>query len=388
MKEFEAIYDKDPYIRSFEATVLSCEKTKKGYEVELSDTAFYPEGGGQPYDQGTINGIFVEEVHKKGDRILHLLKEPVETGIVVNGQIDWQRRFDFMQQHSGEHIVSGIIHGMFGYENVGFHMGKVIQIDFNGPLSWQDVEVIERKANQAITDNIPIEYLYPDAEELEQMPYRSKKELTGKVRVVRIQNIDLCACCGTHVAYTGEIGMIKILSCIKHKEGVRLEMVAGEKAFLYMQEIFNQNHAISVALSAKMNETSEAVKGLQKALMEKERMISILNEKYMNYKLDMFMESQRVIMSFEEEMDRNAMRKFANALVHEKYAHVGAVFSSHEDEYQYVLVSDSFDLRKIVKPLNERLNGRGGGNSEMIQGSFHSTQEEIEEAMHDVEKMV
>jgi len=388
MKEFEAIYDKDPYVKTFEATVLSCEKTKKGYEVELSDTAFYPEGGGQPYDQGTINGLFVEEVHKRDGRILHLLHEPVETGITVTGQIDWERRFDFMQQHSGEHMVSGIIHGMFGYENVGFHMGKVIQIDFDGPLTWDDVEIIERKANKAITDNIRVEYLYPDADALEQMPYRSKKELSGKVRVVRIQDIDLCACCGTHVAYTGEIGMIKILSCIKHKEGVRLEMIAGQKAFLYMQEIFTQNHAISVALSAKMNETFAAVNGLQKALVEKDRMISVLNEKYMNYKLDMFMESQKLLMSFEEEMDRNAMRKFANAFVHDKYAHVGAVFSSHENEYQYVLVSDGFDLRKIVKVLNQALNGRGGGNSEMIQGSFHCTQDAIEKMMYEVEKMI
>ena len=219
--EMNELFYQDAYLKEFDAKVIRCTACKNGFDVVLEDTAFYPEGGGQPFDTGTLDGIEVFNVQRdQHDVIHHYVKEALDEGKVVHGVIDWNRRFDFMQNHSGEHIISGLIHKHFGYENVGFHMGEVIQIDISGPLNWEQLMMIEREANDIIYQNIPVQITYPNNDELENIPYRSKKELQGKVRIVTIENADICACCGTHVRNTGEIGLIKILSFMKHKDGI------------------------------------------------------------------------------------------------------------------------------------------------------------------------
>ena len=213
------LYYDSAYIKEFEAQVLSCQEGKKGWEITLSATAFYPEGGGQPADTGLLGNVRVTDVHEKDGQVVHYTDGPLPVGEMVRGVIDWDRRFQHMQEHSGEHLVSGLIHQRFGYDNVGFHMGTdEVTIDFNGVLEWGDLMAIEEKANGMIWENLEISAVYPEKDELDAMEYRSKKELTGAVRIVSIPGGDVCACCGTHVERTGEIGLVKFLSMIPIRE--------------------------------------------------------------------------------------------------------------------------------------------------------------------------
>ncbi|MCR5795256.1 MAG: hypothetical protein K6G61_07965 [Solobacterium sp.] len=384
MEEMNELFYREPYTREFEAEVIRCDKGRKYWEVVLDDTAFYPEGGGQPADHGMIGDVPVIDVHRKGDEILHYTEGPVEAGTKVRCVIDWDRRFDHMQNHSGEHIVSGLIHRTYGYENVGFHMGDLVQIDFDGPLTWEQVRDIERRANAVIWENIPVQELFPDEEELQDIDYRSKKELQGKVRIIQISGADTCACCGTHVHRTGEIGLIRLLHVIRHKSGVRIDMVSGKRALQYDEAVFDQNHEISVALSAPETATADAVKGILNQNVQKGRRFNDLAMKYFEAVLKTAPENEKVSVIFCDGLDRTAMRKGVNTLLQEKNASAAAVLSLEDSGYAYVILSHQADLRKCTKALNERLQGRGGGNAEMIQGTFQASAEEIETAVKEV----
>ena len=245
----EKLYYENVMAREFEGVVTQCRPGKKGYEVALDRTLFYPEGGGQPYDTGILGDARVLEVHEKDGEVWHTTDQPLEEGSRVRGVIDWDRRFDLMQQHSGEHLVSGVIHGHYGYDNVGFHMGAdVITIDLNGMLTAEELSEIEREVNGIIWSDRKTQILYPTEAELNALDYRSKKELKGWVRLVKFPGADLCACCGLHVESTGQIGLVKLLSVQKFREGVRIEMISGGRALDYLSEIARQNHQISVQL--------------------------------------------------------------------------------------------------------------------------------------------
>ena len=219
----EKLFYENVYCKTFQAKVLSCAAGKHGFDVVLDKTAFYPEGGGQPGDTGYLADVRVTDTHEANGEIVHYCEKPLDVGSNVEGRIDWERRLSLMQLHSGEHILSGIVHRRFGYDNVGFHMGAdMVTIDFSGMLTEEDLKRVEREANEAVWENREIKITFPSAQELEQIPYRSKKVLTGDVRIVTIENADICACCGTHVTRTGEIGLIKIFSCVKFHDGVRL----------------------------------------------------------------------------------------------------------------------------------------------------------------------
>lgn len=261
----ERIFYTDVCCHTFQATVLDCQpRKKKGYEVILDKTAFYPEGGGQPGDRGTLGGVHVTDTQERGEDILHLTDAPLEVGTQVTGTLDWNWRFSLMQNHSGEHIVSGILHRRTGANNVGFHMGNdAIIIDFDVELPPELLQEVEQEANEVVWKNLPVQVTYPTPEELETLDYRSKKALTGQVRIVTFPQTDTCACCGTHVVRTGEIGVIKILSVQKFKEGSRVEMLCGSRALTYLRDVFEQNHRISVALSAKPLKTADAVERLK-----------------------------------------------------------------------------------------------------------------------------
>ena len=259
----EKLYEAQPYLTHFSATVESCTQGKKGWDILLDQTAFYPEGGGQPYDTGTLGGVPVLEVHQREGRVVHTCAAPLEAGSQVEGQIDWPRRFDLMQHHSGEHIVSGIAHCLYGCDNVGFHMGSdVITIDLNVELTPEQVAQLEARANQYIWEDHPIAVTYPTPQELEVLEYRSKKALTGQVRIVSFPGADTCACCGTHVFSSGQVGLVKLLSCQKFRDGVRIELVCGKRALDYLSQVWEQNHQISNLLSAKTMQTSGAVRRL------------------------------------------------------------------------------------------------------------------------------
>ena len=262
--ETEKLYYKDPFLQQFTAAVLDCRPSGKTFAVTLDRTAFYPEGGGQPADQGVLGGVPVLDVHERDGLLIHTCDGALEPGKTVSGTLDWTRRFDHMQQHSGEHILSGLICATHGYDNVGFHMGAdAVTIDFNGPLSDGEVLELERMANDYIYQDHAIQISFPTPEELAALEYRSKKELTGSVRIVAFPGADCCACCGTHVRSSGQVGLVKILSWQKFREGIRLEILCGRRAFQFLSGAYGQNRAVGQALSVKGQDTAAAVDRLK-----------------------------------------------------------------------------------------------------------------------------
>lgn len=371
------LYYEDVYIREFDAKVLECRPSNKGYEILLDQSAFYPEGGGQPSDVGFLGEIRVREVHEKEGELLHYTKEPLEPGTMVCGRIDWLRRFDLMQQHSGEHMVSGLVHEAFGYDNVGFHMGAdVITIDFNGPITEAQMAELEARVNEKIWEDAPVEITYPSAAELESLPYRSKKELTGKVRIVRFPGTDLCACCGTHVTHTGEIGLVKLLSVVKFREGVRMELICGKRALSYFNMIWKQNHGISVELSAKPGETAQAVKRLHEENFRLRGRVMAMEEEMFRRQAEECAGTGDVLL-FQEGLESDSVRKLADAVMQTCGGRC-AVFSRNEDgSCKYAMGQEAGDLRQFTKEMNEALNGRGGGKPYFVQGSVKATEKEI-----------
>lgn len=370
-------YD-NAYLTTCTATVLECRSGKKGYEIVLNQTVFYPEGGGQPGDIGYLNTIPVKDTHEKDGLILHYTDEAIEVGTQVTATINWDYRFDLMQQHSGEHMVSGVIHRRWGYENVGFHMGAdMITIDLSGELTMDDLAEVEQEVNMAVWKNSPVKVWYPSADELPSIPYRSKKELTGEVRIVEFPEIDICACCGMHVAQTGEIGFVKIFSCEKFRTGVRVEMLCGKRALAYLSAIQEQNRGISRMLSAKPMKTADAVQSMQTELNEKRQRIYALEETVFAAKAEEYKDAGDVLV-FMDGLTPDGVRRACD-LIQNSCGGRAAVFSgSDESGYKYAIGLPGGDLRSFVKEMNATLNGRGGGKPFFVQGSVQADREAIE----------
>lgn len=371
------LYYKNPYVAEFSARVASCAECADGWLVTLDNTAFYPEGGGQLGDTGTLGGVRVLDTREADGEAVHLCSAPLAAGSEVEGRIDWPRRFDLMQQHSGEHIVSGIVHRRFGWDNVGFHMGAdVITVDFSGPLSAEELRSVEREANEAVWSDTEFETLWPTTQELEHMDFRSKKELDGSVRIIRVGGWDLCACCGTHVSRAGEIGLIKILSAQKLRGGTRIEMVCGSRAYDYVSAAMEQNRKISALLSAKPLQTAESVQRLQsEEAAVRYRMVGLENAL-----IELKAEAQTGrgdIVLFEEGFAPDAVRRLC-AAAGEKCGGRCAVFSGTDAEgYKYAVCERGGDLRAFVKELNAALSGSGGGKPDFVQGSVKATRAQI-----------
>ena len=377
MYETKKLYYEDVYKKEFTAKVLECRQGKKGYEVILDQTAFYPEGGGQPGDTGSLGEAAVTDVHEKNGELIHCTDRALEPGTEVQGQINWARRFDLMQQHSGEHIVSGLVHEAFGYDNVGFHMGSdVITIDFSGMLDEAQMAEIEAKANQIIWENQEVEIFYPSEEELKELEYRSKKELSGWVRIVRFPGADTCACCGTHVTRTGEIGMVKLLSVVKFREGVRMEMISGRRVLDYLNMVNEQNRQISVKLSAKMDKTAQAVARLQDENFALKGRVHSLEENFIVNEAAKWNDCENPLL-FENGMEAGSVQKLADAVLQVCKGRC-AVFSRNADgSYKYAMGEKDGDLRQFTKDMNAALNGRGGGKPFFVQGSVQASEKEV-----------
>lgn len=376
----QKLYYETPYVKSFMCTVLSCQQGKRGYETILSQTGFYPEGGGQPADTGTLGGIPVLDVQEKDGEIVHILERPIEAGTLAEGIIDWDRRFSYMQQHTGEHILSGLIHERFGYNNVGFHMGaEEVTIDFDGTMTMEEAEEMELLANEVVFDNRPVKVYYPSEEELKTIPYRSKKELTGQVRIVEIEGADICACCGTHVERTGEVGIIKTRTMIHYKGGVRISMLCGRLALLDYRNRLKDEIRISNFLSAKVAQVPEAVEKLKQESQQKDGHIGEMWRQIFQLKLAVCPESHGPEEFFEEGMEPLQLRQFATLLYEQNKGRITGVFSGNDEAglYQYALGSSQADMRTLSKAMNDRLEGRGGGSMMMAQGTLKGTREEI-----------
>ena len=372
------LYYEDCHLSRFEARVLHCTKTDRGFEVELDATAFYPEGGGQACDLGTLGSAVVLDVQERGETVIHLCSEPLEEGTVAEGIIDFDRRFDLMQQHTGEHIVSGIIHRRYGYHNVGFHMGsEMIEIDFDGVVPAEDLPAIEAEANEAIWKNIPLECWYPTAEELPNVFYRTKRALPWPVRIVRVPGYDSCACCGVHTATTGEVGMVKLFTVVGLRGGCRIEMSCGKRALALLNRAFEQNRLVSQAFSAKWPETGEAARKMNELLAQEKYKVSQLQKQIFESTAKSYVNFGEVI-HFADDLESVQIRQLADAIA-EVCGGMAAVFSgTDEGGYGFAMVIRQGDLRETGKAMTSALGGRGGGKPNFQQGRVSAAREEIE----------
>ena len=372
------LYYEDCHLARFTATVLSCHTVADGYEVILDATAFYPEGGGQACDLGALNGIPVLDVQERGEEVVHLCAQPLEVGEKVEGVIDYGRRFHLMQQHTGEHIVSGIIHRRYGYHNVGFHMGaNFIEIDFDGVIPAEELESIEREANEALWKNLEVKCWYPSETELPNVFYRTKKALPWPVRIVQVPDYDSCACCGVHVARTGEVGLVKLFSVTGLRGGSRIEMACGGKALELLNGAYEQNKLVSQAFSAKIFETGAVAKRMNEALVAEKFRVTGLQRRLFTITAESYVNFEKVL-HFEEGLEPVLVRELADAIARKCNGRVAVFSGSDESGYSYCLATGDGDLRPFGKAMNAALNGRGGGKPNFLQGSVKATRAEIE----------
>ncbi len=372
------LFYKDAGIREFDAVVLSCIPEKEGYKAVLDRTAFFPEGGGQYGDTGWIDGILVADTKEKSGLIYHYLEKPLKPGTKVHGKLDWELRFERMQQHSAEHVVSGIIHRRFGYDNVGFHLGAdYCTMDFNGPLSIKQFKEIEEEANRVVFAGLPVCVRYPEKEELEQMEYRSKIEIEGQVRIVEIPGVDVCACCAPHVESSGQIGLIKLVDMSSYKGGERISLLSGIRALRDYQGKQEQAKRIGNMLCEKEEKLAEAVERLKQDGIRLKSEIAGLKSQILQKRAMETDVSEKVTIVFEEELAGDEAREYMNFLL-EQGAEVCAVFAGTEEAgYRYVIGSRTEDVRVFHQILKENFGARGGGKPEMVQGSLTGTRVKI-----------
>ena len=375
--ETKKLYYVNSHLSQFFGRVLCCQPCDRGFEVILDQTAFYPEGGGQAADTGTLGTVRVLDVRERGGAVVHLCDGPLSEGETVEGVIDFSLRFDRMQQHSGEHIVSGLINRRWGFHNTGFHMGtESTTIDFDGVIPAEALPELERLANEAVWQDLEVRCSVPAPEVLPTIPYRSKRALPWPVRIVEIPGYDICACCGTHVARTGEIGIIKLLSVIPFRGGVRMEMACGNRALGILNRAYDQNRQVSQAFSAQWQETGEAARKMNELLSQYKFRITALERQIFAATAAGYAGAGDVV-HFEDGLDNVAVRELADAIA-QVCGGTAAVFSGSDDAgYAFCLVSRTDDLRPLGKDLTRSLNGRGGGKPDCQQGRLQSPREAI-----------
>jgi len=373
------LFDLDSHQKEFEATVLACEAEEDGYSILLSETAFFPEGGGQGADTGTLGGARVLDVQEAGGDIFHRTDAPLPVGEKVLGRLNWEQRFRRMQNHSGEHILSGLVCRKYGYRNVGFHLGDGdVTVDFDGELDRPALEELETEANRLIVSDLPVRAWYPEPEELASLDYRSKLALTENVRIVQIGDIDQCACCAPHVSTTGEIGSLRILDFMRHRGGIRLHMLCGLDALEDARARYYATQTISGLLSVPQLETPEAVRRTLRELEETTFALTDARRKLLAVKAASLPFTEGNLCLFEPELDMTSLRELVNAGM-ERAAGICAAFTGSEGDWRFIVGSRNHDMRILSGALRQALNARGGGKPEMIQGSCPASRAEIEE---------
>ena len=376
------LYDTNSFQKNFEATVISCTPADEGYKVILDQTVFFPEQGGQTSDIGTLGDGKVIDVQIENDEIVHYTDIAYTVGETVTGEIDWQHRFSKMQQHTGEHLFTGLAHNKFGAENVGFHLSdNTVTLDLNIELDLEKVRLLERLANEAIAEDIPVRAFYPSDEELSQIEYRSKKEIEGAIRLVEIKGIDMCACCAPHVRTTGQVGMLKVVSFNKYKGGTRVYIACGLRAladYNRKMDILSQTYQ---ALNCKEEEIPEKVKALLLDNKQQKYEISEIKAKILMEQIEKYPSEIVDVTIFTEDLDAKNMRDGVNALV-EKHEGLCAIFSGNDDDgYNFVIGSRTRDCSAIAVGLRELLGAKGGGSKQMAQGSIMATRSQIEQTL-------
>lgn len=402
----EKIFYEDSHRTSFTAKVLDCQKEAGHYAVVLDRTVFFPEGGGQYADTGYLQhaaekdgkpepvgeAVRITDVQESDGVIRHMADQELQVGQLVTGKIDWTERFMKMQQHTGEHIVSGIVHERFGYNNVGFHLGSEdCTMDFDGEITREELREIEWKANEAAARNLDVIVTYPSKEELAVLDYRSKIEIEGQVRIVTIPGYDVCACCAPHVEKTGEIGMIRLTNVQRYKGGARVTMLCGVRALADYDKKLDSVKAVSALLCAKEDEIASAVERLKEEYSALKLQLHEQEKQLLACKAAAVLEEEKTVCLIEEGLEGDAPRILMN-LVLDAGHDICAVFckntkssvkekepesGSEAQEYRYVIGSRRFNMRDLSKELNARFSGRGGGKPEMVQGSLTGSKEEL-----------
>ncbi|MCR5671995.1 MAG: alanyl-tRNA editing protein [Butyrivibrio sp.] len=395
MVKTRELYYEDAYIKSFQAKVVSCSEGKKGgFEIILDETCFFPEEGGQTSDVGILKtadgrAVKVSHVSIREGIVIHETDEAAKEGDTVYGEIDWDHRFSNMQQHTGEHIFSGIVSSRFGFDNVGFHLSdSEVTMDYSGVLSPEDIHDIEMAVNRAIWENIPVKCEFPDADTLKDMPYRSKKELTGDVRIVTIPGYDMCACCAPHVARTGEIGILKVVGLQNYKGGVRVNILCGKRA---LEAICAEHDVVGSLMGMLTTSADRLVTSVQKQADENKSLklkLSETEDRLIPYELAQIdPELSDVFLVKSGDTSQGTIKKIVNALVSGHDGYCGVFSGSDTEGYRYMIMTGSAgkDLKALQERLKNGFNARGGGNNAMIQGSIGAVkiQDIIEELGRD-----
>lgn len=382
----EKLYENDSYLRDFTAQVLRCEPLGEGHKhpegcafgIVLDRTAFFPEGGGQTADTGNLGSATVLDVQEIGGEIVHLTDSALTEGSEVRGVLNWEQRFRKMQNHTGEHLISGIVHTQFGYDNVGFHLGSDgVTVDFSGPLSEAELNFVEYIANRVVGLNVPVTVSYPTPAECAVLDYRSKLDLTENIRIVTIEGWDVCACCAPHVDRTGAVGGIKLLGSESWKGGVRVRMLCGLDALDDYRKRCDNTQRISNMLSVPQLESADAVWRLMQSVQTEREESARLRRALLDCKIAALQKTDGDLVLFEGDLDGNALRSLVNAGVPLCGGVCAAFSGSDEDGYRYIIGSAAKPLRAWSRELNAALNGRGGGSDQMIQGSVKATAEQI-----------
>lgn len=380
------LYDEDAYAVEFDAEVLSCEEKRTGektvYQVVLDQTLFFPEEGGQSPDKGVLGGADVLDVQIKKDVILHTLDKPLEMGAKVHGVLDWKHRFSNMQQHSGEHIFSGTVHRLYGYNNVGFHLSdNIVTMDFNGVLTEEDVAKVEYLVNEMIVKNLPITISYPTKEELAKLDYRSKIEIEGQVRIVTIGDVDVCACCAPHVRDTGEIGMLKVMSLQNYKGGVRLSMLCGFRALQAFREKAGIVQELTSLLTASQEVLPDRVAKLKAENQDYKYKLAVAKQKLMEVKMAEIPAEQENVFLFEQDLENLVMRNAVNELTEKHTGICGIFVGTEESGYQFIIGSQNVDCTQTAALLRGKVKAKCGGSRQMIQGSVQAKEAELRELL-------
>ena len=356
----EKLYYADSHLHSFTARVLDCREEKKGFALVLDRTAFFPEGGGQRADSGFVGPARIAEVHEKNGEILHYADRALPVGEEFACELDWELRLRRMQNHSGEHIFSGFTHQLHGLDNVGFHMGEdCMTLDFSGELSWEQLTEIEHLANEAVRQNLPILTSFPEGESLKQLEYRSKLELTENVRIVEIPGVDRCACCAPHVSHTGEVGMIKLLDCQRHRGGVRVSLICGMDALDHVRQMQKNVTEISRLLSAKRPETAQAVERLLSEQQRLKEKVAAVSMELAVFRAAALPETEGNLCLFDSVLDEPALREVVNLLTDKCGGYAAAFSGSDTEGYRYIIGSRHLDLRTVGRAINAGIGGKG-----------------------------
>ena len=378
-----ALFDSDSFAKDFIAKVISCEQTniddRKLYKVVLDRTLFFPEQGGQTSDIGMIDDATVVDVQIKDDIIYHYCTSGFLIGEEVHGTLDWNHRFNNMQQHTGEHIFTGIAHKSYGADNVGFHLSdNTVTLDLNIELDQEQIDFIERSANELITRDVAVKAYYPNQDLLGAINYRSKKEIEGPVRLVEIEGTDLCACCAPHVKSTGQVGILKVISFNKYKGGTRVYILCGLRALEDYKKKMSLLKLAYQTLSCKEEELPEKLAGLLNENKQLSYRISDIKAAFLNNQIEALSADLIDVTIFSEDLDAKTMRDGVNTLV-AKHSGLCAIFSGNDDEgYNFVIGSSTRDCAAIATGLRELLGAKGGGSKQMAQGSVKATRSKIE----------